>query len=190
MIFEAFEPITYDDFKVVDIIRDYRSYIDRVIPNYQLKEYVITGDPTPERLCSDLYDNPNLMWVLIYLNDIYDPWHGWVKSQTAVYDSAEQIYEGKGGVNQIVYHTDSEGERYYELVEHPEKPMHWYHMNDTRYEHLQYFGYLHPVPVYTDQESKNEEKRIIVIIDPSDIKNFIDEVIGEIDKVRKGEETK
>lgn len=187
MIFDAFNNVEYDSEPIVDLIRDYRVYIDRVKNRYQMVKHIVVGDPTTEYLSYQLYGDPNLFWLIIYLNDIYDPWHGWVKSQEAVYESAEQKYKNMGGMEQILYHTDQNFEKYYDLVEHPDNREVWYHKGDKRFKHIQYVGYLHPVSVYESEEQENDSKRTIRIIKPSDINSFIDDLRREIDKVRRSE---
>lgn len=189
MIFGAFKHIDYDGIPVVDIIRDYRAYIDRILVNYQLTSYTIKGDPTTEYVSYQLYGDPNLFWLLIYLNDIYDPWHGWVKSQEAVYESAKQKYKDWGGTSQIAYHVDKEFERYYDLVEHPEGSEIWYHKGDKDFKHIQHVGFLHPVSVYESEELENDMKRQIQIIHPNDIERFVMDLRRELDRVKQGEKT-
>jgi len=189
MIMDAFPTLEYtDDINIIDIIRDYRSYIDRVVTKYILIDYTIVGDPTPEYMAYQLYGNPTLFWILIYLNDgIVDPFHGWVKSQEMVFESSIQRYKNMGGIDQILYHMDDDFERYYDLVEYPIGSQNWYHKGDTRHQFIQHVGYLHPVSVYEDEEMINDEKRTIKIIRPNDIEGFINDLGREIERVIRSE---
>lgn len=189
MIFDAFESIKYGDEKieVVDIIRDYRSYIDRVVQNYTLMDFTIVGDPTPEYTAYQLYGNPNLYWIFLYLNSwIVDPFHGWVKSQDAVFETAKQKYSKMGGIEQVLYHMDHNFETYYDLVEYPENSEIWYHKGDKKHSSIQHVGYLHPVSVYEHEEMENDKKRVIKIIKQSDINSFLNALGREIDRSIKG----
>lgn len=190
MIFDFFKEIDYAGESIVDINRDYRSYIDKVARNYQLEEYVVVGDPTTEILAYRLYGDTTLFWLLIYLNDITDPWHGWVKSQEAVYESAQQKYKKRGGVDQVVFHMNSDFEVFYDLVEHPTVPQTWYHKGDKTFSYIQYNGFLQPVDVYTAEEMINDKKRKIKIVNPNDIVRFMSDLNSEIDKIKRSEENK
>lgn len=185
MIIDAFKPIDYGGIEVVDIIRNYRSYVDRVLRRYQLEEFVIVGDPTTEMLSYSLYGDPNLFWLIIYINDIIDPWHGWVKDPEAVLQSAEQKYKNWGGTSQVVYHMTRDFEKFYDLVEDPDNKNHWYHKGDKIKKHVQYIGQLYPVSVYEDEAMKNDGKRRIKIIKPSDMQRFATDLRSEIDKIKR-----
>lgn len=190
MIFGAFKSIKYGQEKidVVDVIRDYRSYIKRVSENYILRDYVVVGDPTPEYTAFQLYGNPTLFWLIILLNEsIIDPFHDWVKTQDAVYESAVQRYKKLGGIDQVLYHMDGDFVKYYDLVEFPEGSQTWYHKGDKRFQHVQHVGFLYPVSVYEDEEMRNDLRRVIKIIHPDDLERFLVDLSREIDRVNRSE---
>lgn len=192
MIFSFFDAIEYKAKTVnvnsktvtlTDIFKNYHGYFNQVAINYQLKTYFIQGSPRPEELSYQLYGNSQYYWVLLMVNNVYDPYYGWIKSQEASYQSAIQKYENtEEGINQVLYHIDSNGDKYYNLVSDPENPLIWYDKGDEAMEHPQYKGPLVAVDVYEDAIRRNEAMREIKIIDPSDIESFISALIKLMEK--------
>lgn len=181
MIFTFFDPVKYGKGELTNIFKNYRSYIDRVLVKYRLKNYYIKGSPRPEQLAYKLYGNTELYWVLLLINNIYDPYYDWVTDQETAYQQAIQRYRFAGG-NQVVFHMDHKGEKYYNLVEHPVGTGNWYDKGDEHHRYLQYSGTLRAIDTYEEFTLKNEDKRSIMIIDPSDISRFVDDVSREMEK--------
>lgn len=181
MLFSFFDAIEYNGKPTTQIFKNYRSYLNRVLVNFKLKTYYISGSPRPEQLANTLYGNPQLYWVLLMINDNFDPFYGWITNQEASYQCAIQRYQDIGG-QQVLYHVDNNGEKYYNLVEHPINKGHWYDKGDKEMKHMQYQGPLAAVDTYEDAILKNEAKREIKIIDPIDITNFVSSFIREMEK--------
>lgn len=181
MIFSFFDPINYKNIPTTNIFKNYRSYLNRVLANFKLKTYYISGSPRPEQLAYTIYGNSQLYWVLLMINDNFDPFHGWIKPQEACYQSAIQRYSEVGG-NQVLYHIDINGERYYNLIEDPEHPGTYYDKGDKKMKFPQYTGKLAAVDILEDSILSNETKREIKIIDPVDINNFVSSMIREMEK--------
>ena len=167
MIFEAFESIPYMDTESVDLIRDYGSYI--------LGTYTINYGDRPDLVAYKLYGNPKLFWLILYINNIFDPFHGWKKDTNAIYESASQKYADMGGTEQTVYLVTPEGERYYDLVESENGDQHWYHKGDIHQRHVQYVGTLMPVPVHVAELEEDDNLQTIHVVDPNDIRSFMEE---------------
>lgn len=198
MLFSFFDPIDYESKTVksdsgsltnadvlsvpmTDIFRNYKEYFDKVAKNYTLKTYYISGAPRPEELANQLYGNVQLYWVLLMCNNIYDPYYGWITGQESAYQAAIQRYATAGG-NQVLYHVNEKGEKFWNLVNTPENPYTWYDKGDTEKRYPQYEGPLAAVDIYEDAIRKNEYKREIKIIDPNDIESFISALIREMEK--------
>ncbi|BBC78217.1 baseplate wedge subunit [Escherichia phage EcS1] len=190
MIFSFFDPVSYQAktvdvnapvVKLTDIYRDYQTYFNRVIAKFKLKTYYISGAPRPEELANILYGNTQLYWVLLMCNANFDPFHGWITSQEAAYQSAIQRYQDVGG-EQVLYHIDALGELWYNLVEDPANPGNWYDKGDKLMRYRQYQGPLAAVDTYEDAIRKNEHAREIKIIDPNDIESFLSGLIREMEK--------
>lgn len=173
MIFSAFPAIDYDGKPTTDIFRNYRQYVLNAAKSIVLRDYLIEGMDRPELISWKLYDDPQYYWVLLMLNENYDPFHGWIKSQDAVHQSSEYKWKYAGGTNQIAYHVNERGKRYYNLYEDPNNPRMWYDKLDHQRRFLQYEGTLIPITVIEDELAQNEEKRTIKIIAPGDLSTFM-----------------
>lgn len=181
MLFSLFPTVEYKNTPTTDIYRDYRTYFKRVLKNYKPRSYQITGAFRPEQLAYLLYNNQQLYWVLTMLNNVYDPFYDWITTQETAYNAVTQKYSKVGG-NHVVYHIDKNNEKYYDLIEYPERSGKWYHKNDKDHEYLQYDGVLVPIDTYEDSLIINEGKREILIISPSDINSFVSDLIKEMEK--------
>lgn len=184
-----FDPVTYaaktvnsnaPERLMTNIFKNYTAYFKNVASKYNLITYYIQGAPRPEALSYELYNNTQLYWALTMANDCYDPYHDWIKTQEACYESVAQIYDRPEEV--IVYHVDIRGERYYNLIEYDDEPGVWYDKGDRNRKYPQFKGTLAPVNAYEDALSENEKKREIKIISPTDIDNFIADLIKEMEK--------
>ncbi len=168
---------------LTDIFKNYSGYFKDVAKNYKLKTYFIQGSPRPEELAYLLYGNTQYYWVLLMANNIYDPYHGWIKSQESAYQSAIQKYQyTEGGTEQVLYHVDAQGEIYYNLVSYPENPETWYDKGDVNKKYPQFYGSLAAIDVYEDAIRRNEALREIKIIDENDIESFIAALIKLMEK--------
>lgn len=181
MLFSFFPAVNYNGKQTTDIFRDYRFYFNRVLQNYKPRTYQLTGTLRPEQLSETLYGNQQYYWVILMLNNVYDPFYGWITDQETAYQCAIQRYSKVGG-EQVLYHMDSENNRYYNLVEDPNNIGHWYDKGDKNMLYLQYQGVLVPVDIYEDAILRNESNRSIQIISSSDIQSFISDFIKEMEK--------
>lgn len=189
MIFSFYDPIYYSaktisktapQILTTNIYRDYKKYFDRVALNYNLTTYYIQGAPRPETLSNELYGNTQLYWVLLFANNIYDPYHDWIKTQEACYDSVAQEYESPDST--IMYHINIKNEKFYNLVQSRTQDGVWYDKGDIDQSHIQYVGALVPVNAYEDAILKNEQKRKIRIVNPTDIERFMSDFIKEMER--------
>jgi len=181
MIFSFFPSVDYKGTPTADIYRNYRFYFNRVLRNYKPRSYQLTGTLRPEQLAETLYGQQQYYWVLLMLNNNYDPFYGWITDQETAYQCAIQRYSNVGG-EQVLYHVDAERNRYYNLTEDPVNPGFWYDKGDVNRLHLQYKGTLVPIDIYEDAVLQNEAKRTIKIINPSDIQSFVSDFIKEMEK--------
>lgn len=180
MLFSFFQPIEYKGKLVTDILRNYRAYFNAIIGDYNINTYYIQGSPRPEQVAYELYGNPQLYWLLFMLNDVYDPFYDWITDQESAYQAAEQRYKGLGG-NQVLYHVDEHGEKYWNLVEYPVGSGNWYDKGDEHHRHLQFQGALAAVDIYEDAILQNEKRRKIKVLDPSQVKHFINAFVRQME---------
>lgn len=181
MLFSFFPAIEYNGKMITDIVRNYRAYFNAIISDYNVQTYYIQGSPRPEQVAYEVYGNQQLYWILLMLNDVYDPFHDWITDQETAYESAEQRYANVGG-NQVLYHVDIDGNKYWNLTEYPKGSSNWYDKGDIHHRYLQFHGALSAVDTLEDAILRNEERRKIKIIDPTQIKQFINAFIREMEK--------
>lgn len=182
MIFSFFDPISYDGKTTTNIFKNYQSYFHRAASKFKIKTYYITGAPRPEQLAYDLYGNTQLYWTLLMLNTNYDPFWDWIQSQEACYQGAIQRYADVGGENQIVYHVNERGEKFWNLTNYPGAPEIWYDKGDRNKMYPQYIGPLAAVDTLEAAILENEAQRQIKIIDPNDMPQFISTFVREMEK--------
>ena len=86
MYFESFPVIPYDsvgngNFKVVTNLLKRVAVRSKVKTNTSYFDtYDVKGGETPEMIADKLYDDPELHWVILLLNDITDRYHQWPKN--------------------------------------------------------------------------------------------------------------
>lgn len=183
MIFSAFSSIDYNGKPTADIFRNYNSYVKQAAKDLVLRDYLIEGSDRPELISWKLYDDPQYYWVLLMLNNNYDPFHGWIKSQDAIHQSMNYKYKNVGSPDQIAYHINAKGKKFYNLYEDKENPGLWYDKIDHQRKHLQYKGTLVPVTIMEDAIAENETIRVIKIVSPGDMSTFMTNfkrIIGNI----------
>ena len=87
MYFENFPLIPYDsvgngNFKVVTNLLKRVAVRSKVKTNTSYFDtYDIKEGETPEMLADKLYDDPELHWIILLLNDITDRYHQWPQNQ-------------------------------------------------------------------------------------------------------------
>lgn len=187
MILSFYDPIEYlpytisknaESVLIADIFKNVKASFDKVAKNYNLVGYNISGAPRPEALAYELYDNPQYYWVLLMANNIYDPFHGWIKTQQACYDYADQKYEN--AENTVLYHIDETRTKRYNLEEYPENSGNWYDKGDLARKYLQHKGSLAAISAYEHEILENEKKRNIRIIPPGQMNQFMQDLIQEL----------
>lgn len=185
MIFASFNDIEYNGVRIADIFHNIGFYYDIIGSNFELEDYTIKSNDRPEMVSYKLYGDPNLYWVLLLVNDITDPFHGWMLEEQAVHETVSHMFSNDGGSNVVDHHVDPQGRRYYGMVEYPVGTGNWFHEGDTNRSYLQYTGTLIPVTRIEERIRLNDEKRDIQIIRPSDIDNFLEFMSDQIERVRK-----
>lgn len=165
---------------MADIFRNYTNYFKQVAKKYNLITYYIQGSPRPEQLSYELYNNTQLYWLLTMANDVYDPYHDWIKTQEACYESVAQKYPDPE--NLIAYHLDINGEKYYNLTWYEDEPNVWYDIGDKNRQYPQFKGFLSAVSLYEQAILENEKMREIKIIAPGDVNDFVSDLIALLEK--------
>lgn len=86
MYFENFPVIPYDsvgdgEFKIVTNLLKRVAVRSKVKTNIAYYDtYDVKEGETPEIIADKLYDDPELHWIILLLNDITDRYHQWPKN--------------------------------------------------------------------------------------------------------------
>ena len=81
--FEAFPTIDYDvvGLKNYKTIRDILTRVkvrDKLLGNHTaFEKYDVKDGETPEKIAFDNYGDPELHWIVLYFNNIVDPFYDW-----------------------------------------------------------------------------------------------------------------
>jgi len=105
-LFSGFPSVTYNGQKIKNItVR--LNFIKRIVGNASLFQYInIRSGQRPEDIANALYGDPNLYWIILCINNIVDPYYGWLLTDDQVYKFALQKYTNINDVHH--YETTSQ----------------------------------------------------------------------------------
>lgn len=97
--FSRFPTITHNSLTIQDItVRlDFLKKIKENVTTYDYK--ILSDNERPEDVAQYYYNDPNLYWIVLYMNDVTDPYYGWILSDDRLYDyivakyGAESVYD-------------------------------------------------------------------------------------------------
>lgn len=176
-----FGSVDYGGIQTADIFHNYDKFFKNIESKYIFKDYSIRNSPRPELLSYMLYGTVEYYWVLLLINDIYDPFYDWVLSEQGVHEYTEQKYRYVGGAHSVAYHENADGEQFWNVVEDPQHPNMWYDKGDVLKQYLQYNGPMVPVTNIEHELKLNEKRRVIRIVQPNDIKSFVSDIRREME---------
>jgi len=201
MILQKFGSVQYGDYTIPNLFVDLGLTYSQIKDSFIHRQYTITGAPRPEQLANTLYGDPNLEWVLLLVNGVIDPWHGWIRQDDVVRAYADKKYANFGGSDGIHHHLDPlTGDMYFNVV--PETGVtfyydgseiynariqynsvdpdniKWFNIYDTSLTYIQFIGELTPVTNVEYEIDQNESLRKILIIRPEDIRVFVDTFVS------------
>lgn len=105
MYFQKF-PLTFyslDDRKSTQLIPNFLlrvKFTNEIITNFSaLDEYDVKDGETPEILAHKIYNDSNMHWVILHLNEVLNPRFEWVLSQNQLSDYVESKYKKINGIH-------------------------------------------------------------------------------------------
>lgn len=112
--FENFPLTGYDlvdsSFKNVKIVTDIflRTRILESIQNqtFIFYKYTVTDNDTPESLAFNYYDNPNRHWIILFANNIVDPFYDWPLKYENFIDYVESKYGSISTAKTTTHHYE------------------------------------------------------------------------------------
>ncbi len=178
----------YDKISIIkDLNIDLSSIYKETLNKFIVQRYIITASPRPDQLAQKLYNDPNLEWVLLLLNNVIDPFHGWIRSQAQIQDTSELLYDDIDAIHHYLDPVD--GKIYYDIREIPINSGNWYNVGTPDHEVVDpsetndiikyppvVQGDLIPVTNFQYEIDENEKFREINILHPHVIRKFVNEV--------------
>ena len=174
-LFQDYPIIEYDNAAVRDLSI-------RVILRESIKEnrdlyfnYDVQDMETPEDIAFNQYGDANRHWIILFLNDIIDPFYDWILSRPELLKFVEKKY-GKPTIINGEFQTDG-----YNAIHH------WIYGNVYYYDAPD-SGSSRPTPVdsvpitlYEYEEELNDAKRTIKVLYPEYVGNIERELKFAID---------
>ena len=165
MYFNNFPLIPYDsvgkgEFKVVT------NLLKRVAIRQKVKENVLVFDTydvksgeTPEEIADKLYDDPELHWVVLLMNDITDRYHQWPMNERQFNAHINDKYD------------DLDATHHYEISQTSGDTTIKIDIGTDNTDH----SGATAITNYEYEESRQDELRKIRLLDPSYIEDFVEE---------------
>ena len=155
--------------------KDVKNLLRRVALNTKVKTnallydtYDIKEGETPESIADNLYDDPELHWVIMLVNDITDRYHQWPMSGGQFLDYLNDKYSNPDAIHHYET-TQTSGDTKVKIEVFNE-------VDDDAYTGLT------PITNREYEEQQQDQRRKIRLLDPSFVEQFIDEyqkLIGE-----------
>ena len=167
MYFEAI-PFIYYDSKGQGDYKEVTNLLRRVALRTKIKTNVLFFDTydvkegeTPEIIAHKLYGDPELHWVIMLINDITDRYHQWPMNFSQFNEYLNDKYSNPDGIHHYeTTQTSGDTKVKIEVV------------NDV--DEDAYTG-LTPITNREYEESEQDAKRSIRLLDPSFVDQFVDE---------------
>ena len=182
MLLTIFGKTDYNGVTVADIFHNVNYYYSLIKDDYQLRYYNIKGDLRPEQLAYEIYGDPNMYWIFFLVNEITDPFNEWIMSMNNVQETTDYRHQYVGGGDVIDHHIDDKNRQWFNVVENPVGSKNWYAKdNFGNPDRFVYRGVMNPRTVTETNHEANEERRNILIVQPSDAKRFVDSLVSKVE---------
>ena len=156
MYFKNFPKMLYSldgsatNFVMTDLFRRVISSDNNTIGTLSYDEYDVLDGETPEIVAAKIYDNAELHWVILLVNNIIDPRYDW----PLPVDTLNTLITNKYGAGN-------------------EYAVHHYIDENNDIVHSSFAGTKYPVSNYTYEEELNETRRRIKILKPNYVSQYI-----------------
>ena len=170
MYFDSFPVIRYGS--TDGTIKNVTNLLRRVAIRSKLKTnvsffdtYDVKNGETPEIIADKLYDDPKLHWVVMLFNDVTDRYHDWPMSEQQFNTYVNEKYSNPDGIHHYEISQESGDTTQKIEVYDPELIS-----SDTD-------AYTSATPITNREyeESEQDKKRKIRLLDPVFIDQFVDE---------------
>ena len=178
MYFANFPLIVYDsvgngDFKIVTNLLKRVALRTKVRTNTLLYDtYDVKEGETPEMIADRLYNDSELHWVILIVNDITDRYHQWPLSTSQFLAFINDKYVNADGTSNV------DGVHHYEIPQSSgdTKTKIEVYQNSALYTgDSDFYASASIVTNFEYEENQQDEKRKIRLLDPSYIDQFVTE---------------
>ena len=170
MYFDSFPIIQYGSSD--GTVKNVTNLLKRIAVRSKLKTnvsffdtYDVKNGETPEIIADKLYDDPKLHWVVMLFNDVTDRYHDWPMSEQQFNTYVNEKYSNPDGIHHYEISQESGDTTQKIEVYDPELIS-----SDTD-------AYTSATPIKNREyeESEQDKKRKIRLLDPVFIDQFVDE---------------
>ena len=172
MYFDSFPKILYDS-KGNGEVKIVTNLLKRVAIRAKVKNnsvfydtYTVQNGDTPESIADKLYDDPELHWVVLLVNDITDRYHQWPMYEQQFNTYVTEKYDNPDGIHHYEI-SQSSGNTKTKIEVYANEAL---YSGDT-----DFYSDSSPVTNREYEENEQNEKRKIRLLDPRYIEQFVDE---------------
>ena len=165
MYFDNFPTIVYDS-ENEGIFKDVKNLLRRVAIRAKVKSntllydtYDVRNGETPESIAFKLYDDPELHWVIMLVNDITDRYHDWPMTEAQFLQFIQDKYDNVDGTHHYEI-SQSSGDTSIKIN---------IGTDNTNYPSATL------ITNYEYEQSQQDNKRKIRLLDPLYIEAFVEE---------------
>ncbi len=172
MYFDSFPKILYDskgngEVKIVTNLLKRVAIRTKVKNNSVLYDtYTVQNGDTPESIADKLYDDPELHWVVLLVNDITDRYHQWPMYEQQFNTYVTEKYDNPDGIHHYEI-SQSSGDTKTKIEVYANEAL---YSGDT-----DFYNSAIAITNREYEESEQDKKRQIRLLDPTFVDQFVEE---------------
>ena len=128
--------------------------------------YNVRSGDTPESIADKLYDDPQLHWIIMLVNDITDRYHGWPLSERQFNEFVNEKYSNPDGIHHYEI-SQSSGDTSISTEVYSNSAL---YTGDT-----DFYNSATAITNREYEEKEQDKKRKIRLLDPKYVEQFVDE---------------
>lgn len=169
----------YGDYtRIKNIFRRYKLRDDVKKVAVQFYKYAIPLGSTPEQVANDIYDDPDLYWLILVINDIVDVHSQWPVDIETLQEMTAEKYDDPDGVHHYETYEryDSQGNIVMKkglIVTPGWQHEYLYNADPVVKRTLNFEADTYSVTNYEYEESINDANRIIELIHPDYVGSLV-----------------
>ena len=181
MYFDNFPVIIYDSVGQGKY-KDVTNLLRRIAMRSKVKSntlmfdtYDVKEGETPEMIADKLYGDPELHWVIMLVNDITDRYHQWPMNTPQFLAFINDKYVNADGTSNV------DGVHHYEIAQSSgdtDTKIEVYNNSALYTGDTDFYASATTVTNYEYEETLQDEKRKIRLLDPRYVERFVDEYVN------------